>query len=140
MTFLNVNLFKKMKHWYLDIIGYWVIGAGWKDLKLSHGPQIVEKIPENYFPCIYRSIGKVWWVNELWFKSYIQNCTLSYLIILTMTSRIWYIIWWLKNTKTWICWEQIIAFLKFEKVLNLCLRWHILRSYCFVLKVTFNYF
>ena len=25
-----------------------------------------------------------------------------------------------------------------QKILNLCLRWHILRSYCFVAEVTFN--
>ena len=25
---LVFDLFKKMKHWYLDIIGYWLFGAG----------------------------------------------------------------------------------------------------------------
>ena len=43
-----------------------------------------------------------------------------------------------KNTKTWIFWEQNIAFLWNEKILHLCLRWHILRSYCFVVGETFN--
>ena len=37
-----------------------------------------------------------------------------------------------KNTKT------CITFLQNEKILNLCLRWHIFRSYCFVAEVTFT--
>ena len=41
-----------------------------------------------------------------------------------------------KNTKTWISWEQNITFLWNKKILNLCLRWHFLGSYCFVVEVT----
>ena len=37
-----------------------------------------------------------------------------------------------KNTKTWISGERNINFLQNKKMLNQCLRWHILRSYCFV--------
>ena len=44
-----------------------------------------------------------------------------------------------KNTKTWISWERNITFLQNKKILNLPLRWHILRSYCFVAEVTFKY-
>ena len=29
-------------------------------------------------------------------------------------------------------------FLQNQKILNLCLRWHIFRGYCFVVEVTFN--
>ena len=43
-----------------------------------------------------------------------------------------------KTTKTWISWEQNITFLQNKTVLNLCLRWHILRSYRFSAEVTFN--
>ena len=43
-----------------------------------------------------------------------------------------------ENTKTWISWERNITFLQNKKILNLCLRWHILRSYCFVVEVTFK--
>ena len=43
-----------------------------------------------------------------------------------------------KNTKTCISWEQNIIFLRNQKILNLCLRWHILRSYCFVAEVAFK--
>ena len=42
------------------------------------------------------------------------------------------------NTKTWISREWRITFLWNKKILNLHLRWHILRSYCFVVEVTFN--
>ena len=38
----------------------------------------------------------------------------------------------LKNTKTWISWERNIVFLQNIKFLNLCLRWHIWKSYRFV--------
>ena len=41
-----------------------------------------------------------------------------------------------KNTKSWIAWERNITFLQDKKIL--CLRWHILRSYCFVAEVTFE--
>ena len=43
-----------------------------------------------------------------------------------------------KNTKTWISWEQNIVFLRNTKILNLCFRWHILRSYRFEAEVTFK--
>ena len=43
-----------------------------------------------------------------------------------------------KNTKTWISWEQNIIFLRNKKILNLCFWWHILRSYHFVAEVTFK--
>ena len=43
-----------------------------------------------------------------------------------------------KNTKTYISWERNIIFLRNKKILNLYLRWHILRSYHFVVEVTFK--
>ena len=43
-----------------------------------------------------------------------------------------------KNTKAWISSEQNIIFLRNQKILNLCLSWHILRSYRFVAEVTFK--
>ena len=43
-----------------------------------------------------------------------------------------------KNTKTWISWEQNITFLQNKKIHNLCFRWHILRSYCYVTEETFK--
>ena len=43
-----------------------------------------------------------------------------------------------KNTKTWLSWERNITFLWNKKILKLLLKWHILRSYCFALEVTFK--
>ena len=43
-----------------------------------------------------------------------------------------------KNTKTWISWEWNIIFLWNKKILNLCLRRHMNRSYPFVAEVTFK--
>ena len=43
-----------------------------------------------------------------------------------------------KNTKTWISWERNITFLRNKRIFNMCLMWHILRSYRFVAEVTFK--
>ena len=37
-----------------------------------------------------------------------------------------------KNSTIWIAWEWNITFLQNKKILNMCLIWNILRSYCFV--------
>ena len=42
------------------------------------------------------------------------------------------------NTTSWISWERNITFLQNKKILNLCPRWHILRSYRIVAEVTFK--
>ena len=42
------------------------------------------------------------------------------------------------NTKTWTSWKCNITFPQNKKILNLHLRWHILRSYCFVAGATFK--
>ena len=99
--------------------------------------QIVQKIPENYCPCLYLSIDQVWWLNELWFKRYskmhLVSCTNTHHDITDFVD-----LGMVKNIKTWISWEQNITFLRNKKNLNQYLRWHILRSYCFVAGVTFN--
>ena len=75
-----------------------------------------------------------WWVNQLWFKRYIQkytvSCTNTHHYVTDLVNH-----GMVKNTKAWISWERNITFLWNKKILNLCLRWHILRSYCFVVKV-----
>ena len=45
-----------------------------------------------------------------------------------------------KNAKTWMSWEWNIIFLWNKEVLNLCFKWYILRSYHFVVQVTFKWF
>ena len=96
------HLFKKMKHRNLDIISYWVLGQVPKlkrTWNLAPVLQIVQKITENYRTCLYLSICQVWWLCELWFKRYIQKYTLSHVLILIMTSQIWYLMRWLKIQK-----------------------------------------
>ena len=104
---------------------------------LSPVLQIVQKIPKNYLRCFYLSIGQIWWYNELWSKRCIQKCT----VLCTnthhdVTDLVNHGI--VKNTTNWISWELNITFLQNKKILNLCLLWHILRSYRFVAEVTFK--
>ena len=132
-----IHLCKKMKHWKLDLICYWVTGAKFKRTwNLAPVLQIVQKITENYCPRLYLSGVQVWWLHEFWFKRYIQKCTLPHLLILIATDSVNHGM--VKNTKTWISWEQNIIFLQNKKILNLCPRWHVQRSYHFVVEVTFK--
>ena len=50
---------------------------GWK---LALVFQIVQKVSEKNCPCLYLFTDQVWWINELWFKRYIQkfkSCNMS---------------------------------------------------------------
>ena len=73
-----------------------------------------------YCSCLYLWIGQVWWLNELWFKRYIQKCTISctntYNDVTDLVNH-----GMSKNTKTWISWEWNIMFMWNTKILNLCL-------------------
>ena len=76
----------------------------------------------------------VWWLNELWFKRYIRTCNLSHVLIPIRASQIWYHHRMIKNTKTWISWEQNITFLPNKKILTCALQ-----SYRFVVEVSFKW-
>ena len=94
--------FQKMKHWNLDIIGYWKTGAGYlieKELELSPSHSNYLKVYSKLLPLFISIIGQVWWLNELWLKKYIQKRTLSHILILIMTSQIWGNHGMVKNTK-----------------------------------------
>ena len=83
---------ERKKYWKVNVISYWVIEAGcYLENSLKRGPiiQIVQKISEKYCSFWYLSSGRVWWLNKLWFKRYIQRCTLSHVLTLIMTSQIW---------------------------------------------------
>ena len=99
--------------------------------------QIVQKISEKYCPCSYLSIDQIWWVDELWFKRYIQkwtvSCTNTHHDVTDLLNH-----GIVKNTKKWIYWEPSLNFLQNKKIRNMCLKWHILRSSRFVAEVTFN--
>ena len=110
-----------------------------RTLNLAPVLQIFQKILENYCPWLYLLIGQVWWLNELWFRRYIQRWALSHVIILIMVTRL-VNHGMVENTKNLISWEWNIAFLRNKKILNLFFRWHILESYRSVAEVTFNCF
>ena len=102
---LNWPLFTFSKQWDFGILTYLVIE--WlrqlaklkRTWNLAAVLQIVQKITENYCPCLYLSTGQVWWLRELWFKRYIQKSTLSHVLILMVTSQIGWIVGWLKIQK-----------------------------------------
>ena len=105
--------------------------------KLAPVLQSFRKIPENY--CTGNlSIGHVWWLRELLFKKYIVQMGTVWCIntchdVTDLANH-----GMVKNTKTWMSWEPNMTFLENRKILNLCLKWHILKSYCFVAEVTFK--
>ena len=140
LTFTNFNcplllihLFKKMKHWNLNIAN-WLL-SNWDRLLKRKGP---ETLPQSskFFKRLHRiivivysylSVGQVWWLHhELWIKRYIQKCTLSHITSCTNThpdvTDLVNHDGMVKNTKNWISWEWNIIFLWNKKILNLCFR------------------
>ena len=72
-------------------------------------------------------------VQKIYLKIYLVSCTNTHR---DATYSINHGV--VKNTKTWISSERSRIFLRNEKILDLCLRRHILRSYYFVAEVTFE--
>ena len=70
--------------------------------------QIVQNILENYGTL---SIGQVWWLNKLWFKTYSKmhpfSCTNTHYDVTDLVNH-----WMIKNTKTWIPWKRNVTFCK----------------------------
>ena len=99
--------------------------------------QIPGRIPESYCPCLNLSVGQIRWNNELWFKRHSKMHPVS--CSNTLSWRYRFVNHGIvKNTKTWLSWEWNINFLQNKKILNLYLRWHILRSYRFIAEATFK--
>ena len=72
-------------------------------------------------------------VQKIYLKMHPISCTNTHCDVTDLVNH-----GMVKNTKTWISWERNITVLQNKKILNLCLRWHILRSYHFVVEVTFK--
>ena len=72
-------------------------------------------------------------VQKIHSKMHLVSCTNTHRDITDLVNH-----GMVKNTEAWISWEWNIIFLWNKKILNLCFRWHILRSYCFVAEVTFK--
>ena len=72
-------------------------------------------------------------VQKIYSKMHLVSCTDTHRDVTDLVNHEM-----VKNTKTWISSERNIIFLRNKEFLNLCSRWHILRSYCFVVEVTFK--
>ena len=85
--------------------------------------QIVQKIHENYCPCLYLSIGQVWSlvVQKIYSKMHPVSCTNTHHDVTDLVN-----LGMVKNTKTWISWERNTTFPRNKKILNLRIRWCIL--------------
>ena len=73
-------------------------------------------------------------VQKIYSKMYLVSCTNTYRDVRDLVNH-----GIVKNAKTWISWQRNIFFLQNKKILNLCLKWHILRSYCFAVELTFEF-
>ena len=130
-----------MKHWKLDIIRYWVIGAGWliekKSLELSPSPpnhsNNFRKISALLIYIKWLSLVGWWFVvQKIYSKRHPVSSTNTHHDVTNLVNH-----GMVQNTKTWISRERNITFLWNKKILNLCLRWYTLRS-LFVVELTFN--
>ena len=76
-----------------------------------------------------------WWVvvQKIYSKLHTVTCTNTHHEVTDLVN-----LGMVKNTKTWLSWERHITFLQNKKIVTLYFRWHILRDYNFVAKVTFK--
>ena len=130
------------KHWKLDIIVYWVIGAGCqieKGLKLSPTPPNCSKDFRKMLPLLIsinspNLVDKWVVVQKIYSKMHPVSCNNTHHDVTDLVNH-----GIVKKTKTLISREQNITFPWNKKILKLCLWLHILRSYRFVAEVTFNW-
>ena len=79
--------------------------------------QIVQKIPENYFPCLYLSIGQFGDIVNCGSEDIFKNAScLMHNTHHDVKDLVNHGI--VKNTKTWIAWEWNITFLQYKKSLT----------------------
>ena len=130
-----------MKHWNLGIFGYWVIGAGFQIEKDLESSPSLPNCSKDYWKLLslltsinWPSLMASWFaVQNIYSKMYPVSCTNTHRDVTDLVNH-----GMVKNTKTWISWERNIIFLRNKKILNLCFRWHVLRSYRFVAGVIFK--
>ena len=97
-------MFKKMKHWNFDIIGYWVIGAVCeieKDLELSPSPPNCSNNSWNLLPLHisinWPSLLALWVVaQKIYPEMHLVSCTNTHDITDLVNHGM------VKSTKTWI--------------------------------------
>ena len=111
--------FQKMKHWNLDVFGYWVIPTGcWikKDLESSSSPPNCSK---DYWKLWLLLLSSNWpslvtsWnvVQKIYSKIHLVSCTNTHRDVTDLVNH-----GKVKNTKTWISWERNVTFLRNKKI------------------------
>ena len=111
-----------------------------KDLETSTSPPNCSK---DYWKLLPFFISINWpslvtsWVEfqKIYSKMYLISCTGTHRDVTDFVN-----LEMVKNIKTWISWEWTLTYLRNKKILILCVRWHILRSYHFEGEVTFKDF
>ena len=136
-----IHFFKIMKHWNPVIIGYWVIGASClieKGLERSPSPPNCSNSSWKLLLLLisfkWPSLDLMSCGSKIYSKMHPVLCANIYHDVRDLVNH-----GMVENTKTWISWKRNIIFLRNKKILNLCLKWHILRSYRFLAEVTFKY-
>ena len=108
---------------------------------MEHSPS-PPNYSKDYWILLFLNISITWpslvtsWVvvQEIYSKMYLVSCTNNTHHDVTDLANHWMV----ENRKTWIFWEWNIILLCNKKNFNMCLKWHILRSYHFVVEVTFK--
>ena len=109
-----------------------------KDLEPSPSPPNCSKGYWKLLPLLlsisWPSLVTSWVVlQKIYSKMYLASCSNTYHDVTDSVNH-----GMVKNTKHWISWERNIIFIWNKRILNLCLRWNILRNYHFVMEVNFN--
>ena len=110
-----------------------------KDLESTPSPPNCSKGYWRLLPLLisinWRSLMTSWIVvQKIYLKMHLVSCTNTHRDVTDLVNHGMF-----KNTKTWISWERNIIVARNKEILNLCFRWHILRSYRFVAEVTFKH-
>ena len=103
-----IHLFKWMKHWNIDIIGYWVNGAGCSIEKdLEHNPS-----PPNCSKDSWKLFITTNWLSLMtqWVVVHPVSCTNTHHDVTDLVNH-----GMVKNTKTWLFWERNKTFPRNKK-------------------------
>ena len=106
-----IHLFKWMKHWNIDIIGYWVNGAGCsieKDLEHNPSPPNCSKDSWKFLPLFITTN----WLSLMtqWVVVHPVSCTNTHHDVTDLVNH-----GMVKNTKTWLFWERNKTFPRNKK-------------------------
>ena len=139
-TIFTCPLFTFSKKWNTEILAYLVIELLGQAVKLkrtwnlSPVNQLFKKLLKIILLAYIYQLAKFGDFMIFGSKDIFKNASCLHRDITDLVNH-----GMVKNTKTWISWERNIIFLRNKKILNLCFRWHILRSCRFVVEVTFKW-